>query len=90
MKSNKTTDPFDIVADMKAACDAGAIWDMDVYNLVVSEGKIPKDWCKDNKLSGTCERDLEEGCRGSKGVGVVGKTKVMRRRDGAYWVVKLG
>ena len=46
MKPNKATGPPGVVADMlKAAGEAGVVGVTDVCNSVVSQGKIPEDWC---------------------------------------------
>jgi len=46
MKNNKAAGPSGVISDMiKAAGEAGTIWITDLCNSIVSEGKIPEDWC---------------------------------------------
>ena len=47
MKLGKAGGPSGVVADMsKAAGDDGTRWMTELYNAVVREGKIPKNWSR--------------------------------------------
>jgi hypothetical protein len=47
MKSDRGLGPSGLVADvLKAAGEVGVNWMTDVCNAVMTEGKIPSDWCK--------------------------------------------
>ena len=47
MKSDRGSGPSGLVADvLKAAGEVGVNWMTDVCNAVMTEGKIPSDWCK--------------------------------------------
>ena len=47
MKSDRGSGPSGLVADiLKAAGEVGVNWMTDVCNAVMTEGKVPSDWCK--------------------------------------------
>lgn len=47
MKNDRGSGPSGLVADvLKAAGEVGVNWMTDVCNAVMTEGKIPSDWCK--------------------------------------------
>ena len=47
MKLSKAGDPSSVVADMlKATGDEGTRWMTELCNVVVKDGKIPKDWSR--------------------------------------------